>query len=248
MLEILKSFNYIPPVISITDNDSNNIFGITGPNKAFEVVLKDNIYILYIKGQQWMLYENNCAQVAQLFSHYYIAEGDVISTGLGFAARELWLLNNPKVKSLTILEKNENIIKYQKKVNPSLFDKAKIICCDANTYKGECDTLLLDHYELESMNDIIADVKIMCNNIKCNKMWFWHLETLILANLHNTYEDGLCDRFRSGDFKIDISALRDIKIVYELIKSKYGLDKLPDLTYQELQFIVSMFTSFFQIM
>jgi len=185
MFEILKLFNYTLPNFNITNEKP---IGPPNSKTPFEIrKTKDDIYILYINGVQWMMYEClNHYQVSQVFSHYYIACGDVISTGLGFGAREKWLLNNPKVTSLTVLEQNEDLINFHRKANPDLFEKANIIHCNAKEYKGKCNTLLLDHYEWEPMTEIISDVKNICdNNIECDQMWFWHLETQILADLHN---------------------------------------------------------------
>ena len=248
MLEVLKLFNYAPPNFNITVDNITNKFGKTGTNIPFEIKRVGESYILYIKGEQWMMYDDNHSQAAQLFSHYYVANGDVITTGLGLAVRENWLLNNPNVKSLTILEKNEDLIEYHRQTNPHLFEKAKIIKCDAKIYKGTCDTLLIDHYEWESMDEIITDVSNICDNIKCEKMWFWHLETQILADIHKVNEDGICSRFRVNQFKIDAGSLKNIKQVYDSIKYKNKLSKLPNLTQEELQLIIAIYTLFFQVM
>jgi hypothetical protein len=216
MLEFLKSFNYeVPKIVENSAPDLN-------------IVKKNGKYELYINGEGWMAYNSNHAEAYQLFSHYYIASGYVISTGLGFAVRELWLLNNPKVKSLTIIEKNQDLIKYHKKINPSIFDKAEIICCDANDYKGKCDTLLLDHYEFETSQEINSNVKKLCNNIECEKMWFWPYESQIINKLREEKN-------------------QNIKDVYDSLKKSLGLDKLPNLEIAEIKIILSMFTSLKQI-
>ena len=249
MLEILKLFNFPTPNITVGTDAKTKQLGSTGFNVPFEIKKVGDLYILYIKGQQWMQYDSsNHLQAAMVFSHYYIAEGDVIVTGLGLAVRENWLLNNPKVKSLTILEKSEDLIEYHRQTNPHLFEKATIINCDAKTYKGKCDTLLLDHYEWEPMEEIIDDVYIICNNIECKKMWFWHLETQIIANLHGWYENNIWNEFREGKFKIDTGTFNNILNVYESIKTKYMLKKLPILTESELQLILTIYTEFYQIM
>ena len=248
MLDILKIFNYTIPNFNVTNDKPT---GPPSPKTPFEIrKTPDDIYILYINGVQWMMYEfKNHYQVSQVFSHYYLASGDVITTGLGFGAREKWILNNPKVKSLTVLEQNEDLIKFHRDNNPELFENANIIHCDAKTYKGKCDTLLLDHYEWEPMTEIISDVKNICdNNIECNQMWFWHLETQILADLHNLKDvDNICGEFRNGNFKIDISTLQNIKSIYDTIRNTNNLTKLPEsITQEELQLILSIYTHFFQ--
>jgi hypothetical protein len=230
MLEILKLFNYSEPNIKIYYDKKSLDFGPSGFRNKFEIVKKNEYYILKINGNQWMMYDTiSHLQASQLFAHYYLAFGDVIATGLGLGIRENWLLNNPNIKSLTILEKNEDIIKYHKEINPILFEKAKIINCDAKSYIGKCNTLLLDHYEFESMYDIVNDVKEICKNIECDKMWFWHIETQILADLHNVYEPTICDNFRNGQFKFNVEALKNAKYVYECIKTYNDLSKLQTI-------------------
>lgn len=247
MLEILKLFNYSEPNIKIYQDKKSLEFGPSGFRNKFEIIKQNEFYILKINGNQWMMYDTiTHLQASQLFAHYYIASGDVIATGLGFGIRENWLLNNPNIRSLTILEKNEDVILYHKEINPILFKKAKIINCDAQSYIGKCDTLLLDHYEFESLYEIANDVKLMCNNIKCDKMWFWHIETQILADLHQIYENELCEKFRNGQFKFNVETLKNTKYVYECIKNNNNLSKLPDLTQDELQLILTMYTQFFQ--
>ena len=77
--------------------------------------------------------------LSQVFSHYYIAEGHVVTTGLGFGVRESWLLNNPRVKSITCIEKDRRVMDIAVNFNPQLFDKVKIIIGDAKEYKCTCD-------------------------------------------------------------------------------------------------------------
>lgn len=222
-----------------------------GPNKfvpEFEILENFGIKCLLINGRQWMLYDTNTyRQVAQLFSHYYIASGDVITTGLGFGLRENWLLNNPKVKSITVIEKNQALIDYHKKINPKLLKKIKIICADATEYKGECDTLLIDHYENDNIEYMINDVKNICkNNIKCNKMWFWHLETQLLADLYDISENNLVIDFRNGKFKYDMNKFDNIITVYNTLKTAGGLKWLPELSKDELKLFITMYTLFFK--
>ena len=247
MLEVLNLFNFELPIFNITNEKP-----ISPPSSKipFEIRKREeNKYVLYINGVQWMMYDYDThSQASQIFSHYYIASGDVITTGLGLAIRENWLLNNHKVKSLTIIEKSSEVIEYHKKYNSALFNKATIINCDAREYKGKCDTLLLDHYEFESMEDTIKDVKYIYNNIECEKMWFWHLETQIIADLHNWYEKDIWDFFRQGKFKFNVENFKNIENVYESIKSKFELTKLPKLTKNELILIITIYTSFFQKM
>ena len=233
MLEVLKLFNYTPPNIQTIDRN------------GFKVITDEFGYRLFINNEQWMMYDWSHTQAAMVYSHYHIAYGDVITTGLGFAARESWLLNNPRVKSLTVLEKNQCIIDYHKEINSDIIKKAKVICTDAVDYVGKCDTLLLDHYEHESMDYIVNNVKTVCKNIQCEKMWYWHLETQILADLHGVQEDGVWLLFRDKKLKFDTESLRNIKYVYENIRQRFNLEKLPNLTEEELKLFLTIYTGFY---
>ena len=106
-------------------------------------------------------------------SHIDIAKGHVICTGLGFLLREEKLLKKKRVDSVTVIEINKDVIEIQRKLNPKIMDKLIIINADANTYKGECDTLLLDHFESESNEEIDKMVKQCCKNIRHNRMKYW---------------------------------------------------------------------------
>lgn len=248
MIKILKTFNYTEPNIKCVVSKKTIRVGPDNFVPEFEILENSGIKCLMINGRQWMLYNTNTyRQVAQLFSHYYIASGNVITTGLGFALRENWLLKNPKVKTITVIEKNQTLINYHKKTNPKLFEKIKIICADATEYKGECDTLLIDHYENDNMEYMINDVKNICeNNIKCNKMWFWHLETKLLADSYGMSEINLANDFNDGKFKYDTNKFNNIITVYNNLKTAGGLKWLPELSEGELKLFITMYTLFFK--
>lgn len=142
---------------------------------------------LIIDNEEWMsCYSHNFVQLFELYSHYHLARGHCICTGLGFGLREKWLLSKQEVSKLTVLEKNVEVINYHKKVNPELIAQLEVIHCDASEYTGECDTLLLDHYEgvfVKNPSHYFQDIKQCCNNISHNTLWFWPLERAITDGL-----------------------------------------------------------------
>ena len=73
------------------------------------------------------------------------AKGDVILTGLGLLIIPKHLLKNKEVTSITVLENNQPLIDIMNELNPAIMQQINVICTDANTYKGKCDTLLIDH-------------------------------------------------------------------------------------------------------
>lgn len=235
MLEVLQQFNYNPPNLESAKFDN------------FEVIKNESNFTLKVDGQTWMQYYLlSHIQAAQVFSHYYLAKGKVVVTGLGFAARETWLLTNPNVKSLTIIEANKAVIDFHRKLKTPVLDKAEIICCRSEEYKGECDTLLLDHYELETMEYILNDVYKVSNNVNHQTLWFWPLELKILADCHKQDASTIYQLFRENKFNFDMKALNNIKDTYDCIKIQNNLYTLPNLSDSELRMFVSIYSGFFQ--
>lgn len=139
---------------------------------------KGNNYLV-INGVDWMV--DGKKATTQLISHNHMAYGDVITTGLGLLIREKMLIENPNVTSITVIENCDELIQYYKLHKPDIMDKMNVILADANTYKGSCDTLLLDHY-----NHILTldEVKNITKNIECKRVWWWGIE-LRLKNIQS---------------------------------------------------------------
>jgi len=153
-----------------------------------EIILNNtNTFELKIDKVCWLKHNlDYLFSVMEVYSHYALAEGNVICTGLGFGLRENWLLSNNKVKKILCIENCKELIEYHHKHNPMLMEKIKIINEDVEKYVGECDTLLLDHYE-EVEDDFILDtVEKVAKNIKHKKLWFWRIEHM-LRNRYITY-------------------------------------------------------------
>lgn len=175
-------------------------------------------YEMFIENKKWNNYDSYLhTEAFQVFSHYYLAEGHCICTGLGFLIRENWIIKNPKVKKITVLENNLDIIEYHNKLNPNVMKKLEVIYCDANEYKGTCDTLLLDHYEQETDQIFIESLQKIQKNIKCKKMWAWSLEPII---------DSFSDSYLNN---------------YNYFRRKYNLFNLPILSENELNMFISTF-------
>ena len=178
---------------------------------------------LMVEGVQWMTYDetNHQEGLSQVFSHYYIAEGHVVTTGLGFGVRESWLLNNPKVKSITCIEKDRRVMDIALNFNPQLFDKVKIIIGDAKEYKCTCDTLLLDHYEGSDVIGFGDQTKKILSNINTKRCWFWTYETYLMhMYLFNNDHGG------------------SIHQIYDRMKSYF---RLPNLSEKELKTIMRVY-------
>jgi len=232
MLRLLNQLNYTPPNLKLYKKDT------------CEVTFDDynQMYRLFIGGEDYMSYKiNDHDEAYELYSHYDLAKGHCICTGLGFGVRENWLLTKKEVSKVTVLEKNKEVIDYHKYLNPKLFDDVEVIHINAYDYKGKCDTLLLDHYEDEAGNAKLEPKKIVndmfvlqaaseiSDNIECDRMWMWTLE-LIVAE-------------RSWQRSCEVGSYVSKTSIYNEIKTEFNLNKLPDLTEEELQLYYFMYNS-----
>ena len=183
-------------------------------------------WMLFFEGKRWMQLRYLKQEAFEFYTHVSLAHGKCICTGLGLGIREKSLLAKPEVTEVLVIEKNEAIINYHKKVNPDLMDKITVVHGDANTYVGECDTLLIDHFEEEtSLNHpyIFCTVKEISKNIKHDTLWFWPLESYIV------------------NLSISKNPL-EAYLRYENYRKEYPT--LPDLTLKELLTFYSIFDLF----
>lgn len=144
-----------------------------------------NLLVENKAGAKWMTLDGfpimvvNGTTRGQLYAHYDLSEGHCICTGLGLGVREYWLMENPKVTRITVLEKHREVIDYH--ADPKGLE---IIHTDARQYKGECDTLLLHHTNTAISIDEVKDI---CKNIKCRTLWFWGVECYLRRTPMNRY-------------------------------------------------------------
>ena len=222
MIEILRAFDYRPPVI------------VPGQYGRLEIRQDPHrCYFIHVDGEKWMVYNHaNHEQAYEVYSHYRLARGHVMVTGMGFGARENWILTRPEVTRLTVVEKNPEIIQYHRDINsPFLRDpRVEIIQHDAQTLTASCDVLLADHFETESFADIIERMKIVQQNISCEHMWFWPLERIIMhaRRWYTTQDRSLVSKFQA----------------YCRLRQDHSLDRLPDLTPEQLDMLVMMHSSY----
>lgn len=223
MISLLKHFNYTPPILK------NETFG------SLEIrEVSPNYFYLYVNGEQWMAYNTKShIEAYELYSHYILAKGHVIVTGMGFGSRENWILTKPEVTKLVIIEKNKDIIDYHiQKESKFISDpRVEIINYDASLYEGSCDVLLLDHYELSNYEAILADVKKIHDNVECKTMWFWPFEGIIMNSRRwHTFNDqpyNLITKYQA----------------YQLLKKNWGLHKIHEFSEDDINLMCMMFNS-----
>lgn len=188
-------------------------------NNGLSIKNNNNMWELKQNNVRWMTWDlNTNEQLFQFYAQYQLASGHCICTGLGFLLRESWLLQNPNVKKISVIEINTQLIEYHKKFNPQIMEKIEIINCDVYHYKGKCDTLLIDNFEGQVPffeYEFLRCASVISKNIDCDVMWFWPLECIL--NIHYKEYIGL-----------------NLEQIYNNIKNYFDLDKLPILSEAEL--------------
>ena len=181
---ILKHKDYILPKVEECEYKSISIRDM--PENKHSHTLG-----MYINDERMMtsnqIYYHQCYDV---LPEYYLAYGNVICTGLGLLYRESMLLVNPKVEKITVIEKSADLIELQYKMNPEIMNnpKLEIINDDANFYKGECDFLSIDHYEIINPDKLANIVEHCIKNIKHETLWFWMLSFYCGSSQEKFYE------------------------------------------------------------
>jgi hypothetical protein len=208
LLESIKSINF-----EIKD----------GTSKSVQIKFSDDNYILFIDGIKWMNFNTVTKQEAlEFLIHYHVAEGNVVTTGLGLGIREQLLLSKPEVKSLTIVEKSIDLINYHKEYsNWAKSPRVNFVNLNAGSFADTCDVLLLDHFENQNLIGILNNVYTLNNRIKPKIMWFWPFEFYI----------------RSHMMKYNLNAYES----YDRLKKQYNLQGFPSLSLDLLTTAVSVF-------
>ena len=227
----LKELGYVPPIIKSYDKDG---ICVKRRKKHHNV----SYWQLTMDGVQWMALDESHSSSRQVYSHYKLAKGHVICTGLGFGTREQWLASKPEVTKITVLEKFKEVIDYHKDIVTKWSDKIEIINCDANDYKGSCDFLSIDHYEYDDVLRILDSIKTVCNNITCESAWFWMLEPWIrLGYITDNTENPtiIPKKIRYGGKE------NDILENYSKIKTYFEHVNLPNLNKEQLTKFIEMY-------
>ena len=229
----LKELGYVPPIIKSYDNNGINVW-LDSRRKIYDVPF----WQFTMDGIQWMVLDERHGSASQFYSHYKLAKGHVICTGLGFGAREHWIASKPEVTKVTVLEKFEEVIDYHKDIGTKWPDKIEIVNCDANDYKGSCDFLSIDHYEYDDVLRILDSIKKVCNNITCESAWFWMLEPWIrLGYITDNTENPTIIPKKIWYGGID----NDIQENYTKIKTYFENVKLPNLNKEQLTKFIEMY-------
>jgi hypothetical protein len=179
---------------------------------------------LTVDGRRWMIYNQSIKDHLHLFSSYELAYGNCILTGLGTGVLSNWLTINPRVTSITVFEISKDVIELNRQLGLLDNPKIRVINSPAQQIENvECDCLLLDHYELESEESIIEDVKNVASKIKHKLLWFYPAE-----------------RFINIQYRQDVK--KSIVDVYQQWVKDNGLNNMPEFSSEEqLKMFINLF-------
>ena len=171
--------------------------GVSGDIKIFCHSKEPWIYYLHQGNHQLMMIDfRTNREIKELYPSYDLAYGDVLISGLGFGILALWLANKPKVKSVKVIEKSQNVVDLFLKCN-QLPDNVSIELADISTYKSDAvyDCILLDHFPDHLPNNkqhlTIEGTKQICLNIPNHTLvWSFFIEYIYLNKYFNlTWDD-----------------------------------------------------------
>jgi hypothetical protein len=155
-------------------------------SKNFEIknINNGDEFQLWINGERWMnITPHHDSTIKQLYSHYDIAYGNVLITGLGFGIAALWISSKSTVKHVTVVERSPEVIEAFLALNNKP-DNMTIICEDANKFQSDnyFDCILSDHFENESHNTILDSMRSLVKRVpNYGIVWFWPLELIYAA-------------------------------------------------------------------
>ena len=188
-------------------------------------------YRLFNKGVRQMVHDQfTNRQIKEFYSAYDMAYGDVLLTGFGFGILAQWLASKPEVKSVTVIELDQDIYDIFL-MNNTLDAKINVIIADASTYTTDkhYDCLFLDHYEANINEWVFRDMRRLAANIPNHDLfWVWSAEFKLAEvgyglNAHGIYNGFLHDNYI------------DFHTNYAYFKEKIcAIATLPDLTPEKI--------------
>jgi spermidine synthase len=142
-----------------------------------KITKSGNHYELLTNDERWMLVNTTSKQeLNEFYSSYDLAEGNVLLSGFGFGILPQWIASKESVKSVTVVELNQEVIDLFLLHN-SLDPKIKIVVSDVRNYHDDTlyDWAIFDHYEADRV-PTKQDLDLLSNNLNFKNLWFWSLE------------------------------------------------------------------------
>jgi hypothetical protein len=186
-------------------------------------------HVLLVNNEQFMACIDDFKSAhLELYSQYDLAHGDVLLTGLGFGILPFMLLEKDNIKSITIIEKYQDVIDAFLD-NNAIADNVTIIQGDADFFVSTktYDCVLPDHWEhIRFFKGLfIKRINSFSQNIDSNMCWPWALEELFLKMYYSKSD------LRNIDFilKNRESILKNWNIfIKKYFKDNLGISGVPD--------------------
>jgi hypothetical protein len=139
---------------------------------------KGSFFSLKENHNGWMGYDySNHWQAREFYIEIELAKGVCITTGLGLGILQTNLCLKEDVTKVIVYEKSSDVIDiFYKMIEKNNFDisKLEIKQSDADTIEGEvCDCLFPDHFESESDDYVIANVRKLSEQNEAKLVWYW---------------------------------------------------------------------------
>lgn len=164
-----------------TDNDYLKTINFVGLKVGNAKLYFDtqNYLLTYNNNNVWLCYSYiDKTFIKEFYYPAEIAYGHCILSGLGMGILASLVLKNPKVKSVTVYEKYDDVINLNKIISFVNLNQINIINKPIEEIKSqnvECDCLFLDHYEFETNEYKLNNSKEISNTVKHDKLWVWSL-------------------------------------------------------------------------
>jgi hypothetical protein len=110
--------------------------------------------------------------------HALLSKGDVLVMGLGMGALAFNLMHNPHVTSVTVIEKDPDVVDLMLKAGKPWIDNLNIITADALEYKpaNEPDTLIVDIWPSLGDTRTESHMKRILRNVHPDRVAWWGQE------------------------------------------------------------------------
>ena len=130
--------------------------------------------------------------------HAWFAHGNVVVMGLGMGAILFNLLKNPKVGSITVVEREQAVVDLLRQSAP-WFDASvatgKIIVCMGDAFRytppngAVVDTLIVDLWTAMGQQRTQSDVLKIQNNVRATHIGWWGQELSIVSWVYQHYDE-----------------------------------------------------------
>lgn len=182
------------------------------------VLVENGVATLFVDDQIWMEEDlDGLGSSIEMYPLYDLAYGDVLLSGFGFGILAEWISQKENVRSVTVVEKSQEVVDIYM-MNNALNDKVKIIIDDMSNFVTEnyYDCILLDHYQFEDNEYKIKDIQNISKNVPNHSLIYsWAIELIYLEKIfNNRFELFLDQENRWNNFKdlLKIKTIPDLPV------------------------------------